>query len=205
MADTKVSALVADDTVDAADEFMINEAGTSKKVTGEQLRVFCGDHIRVKLASLLFNDVHTSLVKVTDMDQATGTGTFVFEYFIRYRSDTLASGISFCVNHTGTVTSFVVNARWQEATTLASTGAADQAHATFGMLGAGAARAKSTSTLLGTTTAVDTQNADMLLIVEGIGVCTVDGNIEFYISPETSAGGATVMEDSTLTILKVPA
>ncbi len=204
MANTKISALAADDTVDAADEFMINEAGTSKKVTGTQLQTYCGNFLRVKLASPLFNDVHTSLVKVTGMDQATGTGTFVFEYFIRYQSDTAASGIHMSVNHTGTVTSFVVNARWVEATTLACTGAADQAHVTFGMVAGGQARAKSATTDLAATTAVDTTNSDMLLIVEGLAVCTVDGNLEFYIAPETSAGGVTVMTDSTLCITKVP-
>ena len=203
MANTKISALAADDTVDADDEFMINEAGTSKKVTAALLKVFVGNFSCVKAATSLFNDVHTSLVKATALDQTTGTGTFVFEYFVRYQSDTAASGISVSVNHTGTVTSFVANARWQEATTLAATGATDQAHATFGMVGGGAARAASATVALAATTSVDTLNADMLMIIEGLIVCTVDGNLELYFAPETAAGGATIMADSTLCITKV--
>lgn len=44
MADTKISALPAASAVVDANEFAINEAGTSKKVTGTQVRLFV--HVR---------------------------------------------------------------------------------------------------------------------------------------------------------------
>ena len=44
MADTKISALAAASAVIDANEFAINEAGTSKKVTGTQIRLFV--HVR---------------------------------------------------------------------------------------------------------------------------------------------------------------
>jgi hypothetical protein len=43
MADTKISALTAAGSALAADEFAVNEAGTSKKVTGTQLLALFGD------------------------------------------------------------------------------------------------------------------------------------------------------------------
>ena len=43
MADTKISALTAASAAAAANEFAINEAGTSKKVTGTQVKTFVSD------------------------------------------------------------------------------------------------------------------------------------------------------------------
>ena len=45
MADTKISALTAATTVADANEFAINEAGTSKKVTGLLMKAYFGDSI----------------------------------------------------------------------------------------------------------------------------------------------------------------
>lgn len=45
MADTKISGLTAASTIVDANEFPTNEAGTSKKVTGLQLKAFFGDSL----------------------------------------------------------------------------------------------------------------------------------------------------------------
>ncbi len=203
MADTKISAMSAATAVAAANEFAVNEAGTSKKVTGTQIREFCGGIITKKLSASLANSTST-LTKVTNLDQATGTGTFTFRYFIIYRSDTAASGVQFSVNHTGTLTSFVANARFQESTTAAVAGTADQAHATFGLVSGGAARVKSTTTAIVQTVTTDTTNSDMLMIIEGVFVCTVTGNIELYAAKEAAAAGTmTTMQDSVLILQKI--
>jgi hypothetical protein len=46
MADTKISALTAASAVAGANEFVINEAGTSKKVTATQIKTFVDQAIR---------------------------------------------------------------------------------------------------------------------------------------------------------------
>jgi hypothetical protein len=46
MSDTKISALTAAASMAAANEFPINEAGTSKKVTGQQIADYIADTIR---------------------------------------------------------------------------------------------------------------------------------------------------------------
>ncbi len=203
MADTKISAMSAASAVADANEFAINEAGTSKKVTAVQIREYCGGTITKKLSATLGNATST-LTKVTNLDQATGTGTFTFRYFIRYQSDTTASGVQFSVNHSGTLTSFVANARFQESTTAAVAGTADQAHVTFGLVSGGAARAKSTGTAIVQTVTTDSTNSDMLMIIEGVFVCTVSGNLELYAAKEAAAAGnMSTMQDSVLILQKI--
>jgi hypothetical protein len=53
------------------------------------------------------------------------------------------------------------------------------------------------------TGSVDTLNADMLLIVEGLLVCTVAGDLQIYASPETNAGILTVKAGSSLVLTQV--
>ncbi len=158
--------------------------------------------VTVKALTADQTNATTTFAKVTNLDQVVGVGTWAFKYLIRYRSDTTTTGIKFAVNHTGTVTSFVANAWYQENTTAAATGAADQAHITFGLVAGGAARAKSTSVAMVQTASVDTINADMLMILEGLMVVTVSGNIELYHASE-AATTTTVKQDSALILTKI--
>lgn len=144
----------------------------------------------------------TTFAKVTNLDQVVGVGTWAFKYLVMYRSDTTTTGIKFAVNHTGTVTSFVANGRYQENTTAAATGAADQVHITFGLVAGGATRSKSATTALVQTASVDTINVDMLMVIEGLMVVTVSGNIELYSAGE-AATVTTVMKDSSLILTKI--
>ena len=124
--------------------------------------------------------------KVTGLDQTTEIGTFVFNYMIRYRSTAAGTGVRFDVNYSGTVTSFVWNQRWVCTSSTASTNAATQNDiAAAGRVIANfASRAKFT-TARGNTGSVDTANADMLMIIEGIMVVTAAGNLEIYLGSET--------------------
>lgn len=89
----------------------------------------------------------TTATEVSGLTQNVGVGTWLFEYFVIYRSDTTTTGIKFSVNHTGTVTFFVYDAMYVDNSATASTGAADQdaLATTAQVMGAYAARAKSTS------------------------------------------------------------
>ncbi|GEM_PF-1467322 len=161
-----------------------------------------GTQITTKALSANLTNSGTTFAKVTNLDQVVGVGTWAFKYLILYSSDTTTTGIKFAVNHSGTVTSFVANGWYQENTTAAATGAADQVHTTFGLVAGGATRSKSTGTALVQTASVDTINVDMLMVIEGLMVVTVSGNIELYSAGE-AATVTTVRKDSSLILTKI--
>lgn len=134
----------------------------------------------------------TTPTEVTGLSLPVAAGTYTFKYSIRYQSSATGTGVKYSVNHTGTVAFFVYWNRWVDTSATASTAAADQdAVAAAGqVMGAMAGRAKSTSGL-GTTISVDTANADMLLIVEGLMEVTVAGDLELWHGSETAAATTT--------------
>lgn len=143
----------------------------------------------------------TTPVSITNLILATGTGTFAFQYFVRYVSSITSTGVKFSVNHTGTVSTFVYWWRWVDVSATASTAAATQAgvNAAGSVMGAMSARAKTTGGT-GTTISTDT-TGDMLVIVEGLFICTVDGNLELWHGSETAAS-TTVKAGTTLILSK---
>ena len=154
------------------------------------------------LASNDANDGSTTTMrKITNLDQTTGTGTFQFCYMIRYQSTAGTTGIKFAVNHTGTVTAFVVNHHYAQSLSTAASTTGDQDIATtFGLYNVHAARAKNVT--VGPSAAVDTAGSDMLWVAEGMFVCTVDGNLELYSGSEVAAV-STVMTGASLVLTKV--
>lgn len=134
----------------------------------------------------------TTPTELTGITVACEVGTWMFRYMILYQSSVTTTGVKYSVNHTGTVTSFVANWHVVDNTATAATAAADQdaVAATAQVYSAFAARAKSTAGW-GTTISVDTQNADMLAVVEGLMVVTVAGNIALYHGSETAAATTT--------------
>lgn len=72
MADTKISALTAAAAMAAANEFAINEAGTSKKVSGQQVADFIGDTIRnASTADQTINSATTAYVTNSNLAMPT--------------------------------------------------------------------------------------------------------------------------------------
>lgn len=201
MANAKISALTAVTTPALTSEVPVNEAGTTKKMTLTQIQALLGIQ-KKKLASAQSNST-TTPTKVTGLDLTLGAGTYKFEYFIRYRSSATTTGVRFDVNHSGTVTSFVWQQRMVDASATASTNAADQDQiiAAGGVMSAMASRAKGTAGR-GTTISVDTANADMLMVIEGLCVVTVSGDLQLYHGSET-ANQTTVMENSVLIVTQV--
>ena len=144
-----------------------------------------------------------ALVKVTALDLATGTGTFVFQYFIRWQTGTTGSGVKFTCNHTGTVTSFVASCRCVTSGTTAANQTALQATgATSTLVEGGSQRAKSSATAMTVYTGGADATGDMMMVIEGLCVVTVTGNLELYWSPETTSIGY-VMSDSALILTKI--
>lgn len=202
MADTKISALTAASSAALANEFAINEAGVSKKVSGTQLKALLNP-FTVTVLSADLASTSSTLAKVTGLDTALAAGLWEFRYYIGYRSDTSTVGVKYSVNFTGTQTIFLLFAEEQEGTTAASTGAADQQHATFGLRAGGSQRAPSTTVAAIGTISVDTINADMLIVIKGIIRVTVSGNIELYHANETGTTQIKTMADSVLILNKL--
>lgn len=130
----------------------------------------------------------TTAAKITGLDIVANVGTFVFQYFIRYVTSITSTGVKFSVNHTGTLSTFVANMRYVDAAATASTGAPKQdANATTAhVMGSYSARAKSAAAGMGPTLSADS-TGDMLMVIEGLMVVTVSGNIELWHASETAA------------------
>ncbi len=204
MPDTKISALTAAGAAAFANEIPINDAGATKKITLTQIATLIGEIKSKQLGTSITGIASTTLAKATNLDLALTIGTWTFEYFVVYRSDTTTSGMRFGVNFSGTQTTFVAEGTQFESTTAASTGATSQVHtAGFGLRSGGSSRAPSTTATLLLSTAVDTINVDNLAVIRGLLVVTVAGNLELYYGSEVVGGTQSVMAASSLRLIKV--
>jgi len=135
------------------------------------------------------------------------SGTYRFKYFVCYRSAATGTGIAFAVNPTaGVVTVFV--SRWTFVTTggAAANGVGDQVTSvTAGQLVEGKAeRVKNTAT--SPSAGVDTANADMLAVVEGLYVVPAPSaphTLELKAATEVAGSAITVRLGSNLTLERV--
>jgi len=134
----------------------------------------------------------TTPTEVTGISLTTGIGTFKFQYLVRYQAAATTTGVRYSVNHTGTVAFFLANLLWVDASATAATAAPDQdaVLSTGSVYGSFAARAKSTAGW-GTTLSVDSANADMLIIIDGLMQVTADGDIELWHGSEVAAASTT--------------
>lgn len=200
MANTHISALSAASAAAAANEIPINEAGASKKLTVAQLQAFLGMTKRVLATQ--HDSTSTTAAKVTGLDLTAGVGTWMFRYYIRYRTSLSTTSVKFDVNHSGTVTSFVWNQRWSGQSVTAADPQHDQAASVATLMSVFANRAKGTAGF-GTNTATDGNNLDMLMIIEGVMVVTVSGNMELWFGSEATGSTQSIMENSFLLLTQV--
>ncbi len=149
---------------------------------------------RLKTAALAADQSNstTTLTELTGLSQTISPGTYVFQYFIRYQAAATTTGVRYAVNYTGTTTFFIWNWRGVDVSAAASTAAADQDEvlATGAVQWNFASRAKSTTTR-GTTLSVDTANADMFALVEGVMTVTTAGDLELWHGSEVAAASTT--------------
>ena len=80
MADTKISALAAVVTPASGDEYAIEQAGTSKKMTLAQIETYLETRgmPRVTRLGTQHSNSTTTPTKVTDLDQVLEAGTYTF-------------------------------------------------------------------------------------------------------------------------------
>jgi len=214
MADTKISALPAATAAAGADELAINEAGTSKKLTVDQVALYLQNNLTgasgaagLNRTTLCLSADSAGVTVVTPTTVMTltgaGVGTWRVKGVLIWKTAATTTGIGISLNHTGTLTQFV-STWWTTTTgTTASTGIADQIVSTnAGQLVEGKSeRVKGTisSALAGTDTAGGTQ----LTVIEAIMIVSVSGDVQLQIGTEVAASAATLMAGSVLEIEKV--
>ncbi len=221
MPDTKISALTAASAAAAANEFAINEAGTSKKLTLQQIADFlvkrvanstvaAGAYTTQLVLAANSADI-TGLVLTTVMSiTATGTGRFYFRCQLVFQTTAITTGIGVAVNHTGTLTQFNVVNKWVDTLATATTGGVVTGGAGAGTGGVAAGNvygshaSNTKDTLIGAVNVgVQTINTDHLMIIEGFFVCSVSGNLEIKLEAELASLVCRAMQGSYLELIKL--
>jgi len=244
MADTKISALTAATAAALANEHAINEAGTSKKVTQQQMHdsvtlLSAASSIAAANSTLLIqSDVAkemtlTQLVtylqtlgmprvlklgsqhsissatgtKVTGLDMTLEAGTYTYKYsLIIQQATATADGPQFGINFsTGTAAVHLEGFRFWDATTAlgAQTFIMDNIGIkTVGFVSGACSNAYSTTAPnMGNTVGVTATGSNILVIIEGIIVVTVSGNLELWRASE-GANASTTEIGSSLTVIR---
>lgn len=152
---------------------------------------------------LLASDQSNSTITPTEVTGLTiplGVGVWVFEYYLIWQSAATTTGIRNSVDFTGTVTAFPYNIRWVDNNAASATSTASQNFTTSSgaVLGAMSQRAKSQAGV--PTAGVDTINADMLQIIEGVAVVSVAGNLALWSGSEVAASNTTIKAGSKLLV-----
>lgn len=143
-----------------------------------------------------------TLVEIAGLTKAVGVGIWIFEYFMIYQTAATGSGVEFVVDHTGTDTAFVSNARFGTTGGAAATGIADQ-------VGVGTAAGlmevktqRTAGARPGVTIGVDTANANCLMIVEGVIHVSVAGDLKIFMAAELAGQVVRAKAGSAMRIVK---
>ncbi len=130
-------------------------------------------------------------------------GTYQFKYVVRYQSAATTTGIGLAADHTGTATYWVSSFWFVSTGGTAATGVADQIAATNAgqMVEGKSERAKGTST--SATAGVDTQNADMLAVMEGIMEVSTSGDLQLEFKSEVATSTVTLKAGTCLILTKL--
>lgn len=204
MADSPISALTAAAAAAVANELEINEAGTSKKITITQL-VTLLQTLGMPIVKKLTGD-HTlasaTASKLTDLDTTLAAGTWHFKYALIASSSLTTNGLSFGLNFSGTAANRAFLLRYPSTGTTASSGVADDVGALTGQIHeSNPQTAFSTTTGNMTFTGVATNDAKFLVVIEGVLVVTVSGDIQLYHGSE-GATNTSVYAGSSLTLIR---
>lgn len=215
-ADTKISALTAAASVAAANEFAINEAGTSKKVTAAQIKTYVGPTLiagnsgtaagngapnetwQVLTADATTNSTATIATVMTTNTLAAGT--WRYRYDILAQTSAATTSLKFSVDATGTVTSHAYHLFYPSQGVTAATGIVDQdINVTTGAVWAHLST-RTDNTTLGPTTDLDTINVDVHYVIEGVLVTSTSGNL--LLGHASEGAVATTVQSGTHLILE---
>ncbi len=196
MADAKISALTAASVAAAANEFAINEAGTSKKLTGALIKTFVGPTLitgnsgtvaseaapsqTLQILTANNADIPSTSV-VTQLTASTvGVGWWLAEYWIVWQSNVTSTGIAWTIQHTGTAANMMTSRTdiVSSTTALATVGVSDQQPATLvvGFLPSSWTQ-RANNVVLGPNAGVRVINVNEVSRVEALFLVTVSGDL----------------------------
>jgi len=213
MADSSIPNLTAVTTPAASDLFEVDQAGTSKKMTMDQLVTHlqkANGMPRVKYLTAQHSISSATATKVTDLDITLEAGHYTYQYYLIEQSATVTVAPLFGINFsTGSTTRH--NWWFQYAdlsgTLLAAIGtvAHDTSSATLGFQMAKAEDDLATTTPnmgpSATTNAVQTINTNMLVMITGFVTVATQGNLELWHGSET-ATATSVEVGSSLVVIR---
>lgn len=186
MADTTIPGLPAVTTPDVSDLFIVDQGGTSRKLTSQQLL----DELGVYRATLASDHAISSVTatEVTCGLVGLAAGNYIFQYNIIAQSATATVSPMFGINFTGTAATRAMKCRIAGTGTTAITGVADDAGATSGQIEESVATSAFSTTTpnMGFTGGVATTAVNILYIIEGIILVTASGDLELWHGSETA-------------------
>ena len=190
--DTMFSALTAAASAALANELLVNEAGTNKKVTAQQISDLLG--VEKKVVTSLYQIASATGTEVTALRAALAVGTYRFQYKLIVRSSAAGTGPGFGLNFSGTQTALVAVLHYQGTGTGTSSGTMDDANTGAGSSqmreGSAARTVTTTSPNMNVITAVGAADVDCFVTIIGVIVVSATGNLELWANAE--AGGATI-------------
>jgi hypothetical protein len=215
MADTKISALTAASAAALDNELAINEAGTSKKVTADQLLdLILHKATGTSTAAGLFKTLLalsaasgsitgttlTTIMTVTGV----GVGTWHGRVYLVYQTTATTTGIDVAVNHSGTTTQWVNEIHYAGTGQLAATAAASEVAANAAGNVYEQAGGRTKNAIIGAgTVSVDAANTDMVMEIEFFATVTVSGNIEVKLAAEAASLVCTARVGTHIELTKV--
>lgn len=214
MPDLKYSQLPLISAVTTAQEWGCNDAGTSRRIRVEDLAGFffrrisgasgaAGPYITLQALTANSADVTSTTPTTVMTTTGVGIGTWKYHYTVLYQTAATTTGISFVVQHTGTLSQYVK--RWIHVTTggAASTGVGDDvAGVNTGQIVEGHATNTNAGDE-GPTAGVATANANVMAEIEGLLVVTASGELRLQIRSEVSGSAVRIMAGSLLELVKV--
>jgi hypothetical protein len=129
-------------------------------------------------------------------------GTYLYEYYIVWRSGTTTVGTSFAVDYTGTVTRTRMTRHYQSTGASAATGVADGVSAVLTGTLVEHMSAVSDNGALGPNTGVGSTTEDQFDYIRGILVVSNGGNLNLTMTGEGN-GAVTFMADSFLQLKRL--
>ncbi len=212
MADTKISAATNASALTGTEEMAGVQSGASVAISADQI----GDYLFKRINSssgaagnfktlqkLSANATANSTTTLATVMTTTGVGagTWHFKYNVVYQAGATTTGVDFAVGHSGTTGRFVVTTFFATSGGAAANALADQTGSNTATLIEGKAQ-RTKATKVGSTLGVDTANSDCHMILEGIIVVTVSGDLTLQHASELAAS-TQVMADSCLELTKI--
>jgi hypothetical protein len=161
---------------------------------------------RVKALTTDYTNNTTTGTEVAALSQTVEPGTYRFAYFVILRSAATTTGISLGVNFTGTQTALVIGLRYSGISITDASSSVDDvnvANTPTVQSGFASRTVSTTAPNLTGVRGVATANVDHLLVVEGVIVVTVAGDLELWAASEIGTSEIRLQTGSNLELLRV--